>query len=695
MLSSYYGDILVRSLLLIALLGAAPAARAQGSDTARTTATARDSVRSAADSAARARVFRLGTVEVLASDTAAPGHAFSPRVNAADLRRRDRTDAAAALDLLPGVTISAVGPRNESGVFVRGLDLRQVPLFIDGIPVYVPYDGYVDLRRFTTFDAATIEVQKGFSSVLLGPNALGGAINIVSRVPVAPWELDVGTGAFSGDGIKGYINAGTRQRLWYAQVGGSKIRQHDFPLSDDFTPALAQGAGDRVGSRRDDSRVSAKLGFMPERGGEYVAGYADQRGSKGNPPYAGPSTTQSLRYWRWPEWNKKSAYVVTTTPVSGSVSLLGRAYYDRFDNTLESFDDSSFTTQNRGYAFTSIYHDDTYGGSLQLGGITSGPQRLALAAHYKLDRHREYNVGEPERVFRDRTFSFAAEDHVRITDALEATAAVSYERRNALRAEGLDDDGNVIPLEPGHGDSWNPEVALTYGEAWGSLRASVARKTRFPTIKDRYSYRLGSAIPNPDLEAERATHYELAYRTPAAARWSFGASVYAYDIDDAIQQVDSVTTDSTGAYLFQLQNVGRSRAAGGEVEVGVHATSWIDALASYSYIHRRNVSQPSVYPTDVPRHKLLAQLLARPSRLVDVTVGAEWNSWRYGTSGGQRLDGFTTVEAQAGVNLPRGVRVELGSHNIFDENFELAPGFPQPGREVYINLRYSIAAVRP
>ncbi len=35
---------------------------------------------------------------------------------------------------------------------VRGYDVRQVPLYIDGIPVYVPYDGYVDFSRFTTAD---------------------------------------------------------------------------------------------------------------------------------------------------------------------------------------------------------------------------------------------------------------------------------------------------------------------------------------------------------------------------------------------------------------------------------------------------------------------------------------------------------------------------------------------------------------
>ncbi|HEU4551976.1 MAG TPA: Plug domain-containing protein [Chitinophaga sp.] len=70
-------------------------------------------------------------------------------VSAAQLKAFAKNDVAKAINLLPSVNLSAVGPRNESMVYVRGFDLRQVPLLIDGIPVYIPYDGYVDLARFT------------------------------------------------------------------------------------------------------------------------------------------------------------------------------------------------------------------------------------------------------------------------------------------------------------------------------------------------------------------------------------------------------------------------------------------------------------------------------------------------------------------------------------------------------------------
>jgi iron complex outermembrane receptor protein len=69
------------------------------------------------------RIFNLGEVRVL-------GHCSLDSVNTATSRQFEafnRLDVGRALNLLPGVNLSAVGARNESMVYVRGFDLRQVP----------------------------------------------------------------------------------------------------------------------------------------------------------------------------------------------------------------------------------------------------------------------------------------------------------------------------------------------------------------------------------------------------------------------------------------------------------------------------------------------------------------------------------------------------------------------------------------
>ena len=158
------------------------------------------------------RVFQLGEVTVYGS----PVDSINV-VSTQKIENFNRTDVSNALNLLPGITLANVGPRNESVVYLRGFDLRQVPVFIDGVPVYVPYDGYVDLGRFTTFDLSQINVSKGFASILYGANTMGGAINLVSRRPINKFEMNARAGIFSGDGFRWNVNAGTNLGNFYFQ----------------------------------------------------------------------------------------------------------------------------------------------------------------------------------------------------------------------------------------------------------------------------------------------------------------------------------------------------------------------------------------------------------------------------------------------------------------------------------------------
>jgi iron complex outermembrane receptor protein len=124
------------------------------------------------------------------------------------MEQRDRHDITEALSLMPDVSVGRTGMRNEAIVQVRGFDLRQIPLFVDGIPVYLPYEGTVDTGRFLTFSASEISVSRGFSPVSYGPNTLGGAINVVSRRPTRPVEAVARGGVFSGNGWKADCAAG-------------------------------------------------------------------------------------------------------------------------------------------------------------------------------------------------------------------------------------------------------------------------------------------------------------------------------------------------------------------------------------------------------------------------------------------------------------------------------------------------------
>lgn len=111
-------------------------------------------------------VFQLGVISV-GTETAQKIEAN--RVDAQEMQARGDTDVGQAISRVPGVVIREGGRRAESQASIRGFDSRQITLNVDGIPVYLPYDGNIDLSRYLASDFSRIEVQKSLGSLLQGP----------------------------------------------------------------------------------------------------------------------------------------------------------------------------------------------------------------------------------------------------------------------------------------------------------------------------------------------------------------------------------------------------------------------------------------------------------------------------------------------------------------------------------------------
>nr|WP_254086177.1 TonB-dependent receptor [Dawidia cretensis] len=493
------------------------------------------------------RTFQLGEVEIVGIRD----QDSTQRVSAATIQKFNRNDVSNALNLLPGVSLANVGPRNESVVYVRGFDLRQVPVFIDGVPVYVPYDGYVDMGRFTTFDLAEVNVSKGFASILYGANTMGGAINLVSRKPVKKLDLNGSAGIFSGDGYRWHVNAGSRFEKFYVQLGASQLKQDYYPLSDDFTFRTNQYSDERQNAYRDDLKFSVKAGFTPNATDEYVVGYVNQHGEKGTPPYIGTDPAMRARFWQWPMWDKQSLYFISNTAMGEKNTIKTRLYYDTFVNELFSYDDTTYTAITRPYAFKSYYDDYTVGGHAELASRIFTAHVLKLAVQLKRDVHRENNAGEPQRTFIDNTTSIGLEDTYQLTPAISIIPGVSFNTRKSDQAEDYNATTQAISDFPSND---NTAVNAQIGISWSinprhTLFGAVARKTRFATIKDRYSYRMGQALPNPDLTAEVAVNYDLRYTGKLTPALDIQASVFRATLPTSSSKSTTLNRDASSCKI--------------------------------------------------------------------------------------------------------------------------------------------------
>ncbi len=633
--------------------------------------------------------FALGEVRVSASQPQTPLNPVATSVSGEDITRFGRDTLGQALNLLPGVTFST-NMRNEQTITVRGFDGRRTPLFLDGIPVYIPYDGQVDFGRFLTFDLAEIEVAKGFSSIALGPNTMGGAINMVTRKPKAAFELRGQAGLASGGERKVSANLGSNQGAWYVQAGVAATSADSYPLSSDFAPTPLEDGGRRNNADRKDSKLSLKLGITPGNGSEYAFGLASQRGEKGQPPNTNPRA-MPLNFWRWPGYDKDSLYFIADQRLGSSEKLKVRLFRDDYAYNMACFSNANYNVGRNcqfGTPLAPVFaiEDSVSGASFILESTRFAAHVIRVAYHHKTDTHDERTTGATT-AYRDRTQSFGIEDTIRLTDRLDLALALSRDEETALTSGNF---GN-----PADQAKTNAQAGLFYLLEDGTqLYTTLARKSRFPSIRERFSQQVGTqggmltGVANPNLGAETARHLELGVRT-RVDKWSLEAALFHARIDDSIQ---SVTFTSGGRMMGQLRNVGEAVNKGMELSAR-YAAPGLTAGSSYTYLARRNIDTPNLPATDTPRNKLFAfadWLFAPNWHLVAAldaengrTVSTAINRAAYAPAGG-----FALLHLKLQYAIAPGVQLEFGANNLADRNVQLMDGLPLPGRVLFANLNF-------
>ena len=634
---------------------------------------------------------------------------------------RNSLDEAASL--IPGVSASNTGgARNERLIFVRGFDRFQVPLLIDGIRVYLPADNRLDYGRFLTPDIATIQVAKGYASVLDEPGALGGLVNLVTRKPSDALELE-GRGTLTLDRGLDYAGynlfglVGTRQDRYYAQGSYTRNVRDHFDVAGGFTPTPNEDGGEREFSDTRDWRMNVKAGFTPNATDEYSISYTRQEGRR-NAPIETTFPLPAQRFWAWPYWNLDSLYFLSTTALGSAATLKTRAYRNGFANLLRSFDNRSQATQTLPRAFNSYYEDEAYGGSAQLDLQLTAANRLSLSSHYRRDRHVEYQqlfpsgATEPEQTSTEDTWSVAAENRLDLTPALALTAGASLDWRDLKRAEDFTGvpgtaAARAIDYPRRDASAWNAQGRLDWRpDAATALHASVSSRARFPTIFERFSSRFGGATSAPDLQEERATNFEVGGSRDFGAVRAESAVFYS-DLEDVIFAVPGLFYTCTGSAappptptpgcapqaVTQSRNVGSGRYYGAELSLAARPTRTLSLGGNYTYV-RRDLDDPSnaaFRPVGVPTHKAFLYADWKPAERVQVIPSIEVVSDRnlVNTAGTRYFRDGSYLLANLRIDFEpiAGVSLGLGARNLFDDDYQLADGFPEEGRSFFASVR--------
>lgn len=646
-------------------------------------------------------VYSLGELQVTArkpDQVSLSGTA----ITAQDLQKFEIRTVQQALNLIPGAVGSQTGgPRNEGVIYVRGFDRFETTISIDGIRVYLPADNRLDLNRFLTEDLSEVQVAKGYVSVINGPGAMGGAINLVTRKPDKPLVAELwATGGFDNDGgTNGYDLAGvvgTKQDKYYLQISGARDDYDHFRLAHDFQPTSVQPAGDRLHSYQHDWRINFKAGLTPNATDEYSINYLKQEGAKGA-PYAIYDPIATQRYWDWPVWNIASLYGLSHTQVSDKVFVDGKLYYNWLDNALYSYSDPDQTKMVNPKAFQSHYNDRSFGGSVQVGAELPGNSVRALF-DLREDRHVQDETTfaptftQPPQTSVEYTYSVALADTLHPMARLDVDLGVSYDWRHLKRAEDYANGLIHYPLADSH--ALNGQAAVTYHLSdTARIYADVSDRTRFPTLFDRFSSRFGGAISNPGLRPERAVNWELGGATQLTPKLQAEGAIFYSDVKDMIVSVPLIYQ---GTAVVQSQNVGSGRYYGWEVSLKARATDTLGLGGNYTYIQREvdNPATPGFQLIGVPHNKafLYADWQALPALTLTPSLDIASNRGTTNTAGTLYFQTGAYVLANFSLRWRISDHVEAlaGIKNIFDRNYQLAYGFPEPGRTEYVTLHFHL-----
>ena len=559
--------------------------------------------------------------------------------------------------------------RGETELSVRGSDSRQAAVLVDGLPLSLGWDHRTDPSLVPLTGARRLTLVRGLSTLLSGPNVLGGMIEVdiaggpsesapsgmlrpqvslatgldqsaarvIAASAAAP--IDLGSGLLT---LRGGGAWRAREGLVLgrgARTGGSG----DSEPGEGTDPGQVDDAALRTNSdlRQLDGFASLRLeGASGAYAGLTATAY---RAERGVPPEL---HVDEPRLWRYSDARRALGVMSAgsgrrATPWGrGSIEM--SAGINGGSVAIEAFSDR-------------LYQDVVgreWGDERSISGrvlvahsLPAGAEIRAAVTHADI-RYDERIDADAASRYRQRLSSVGAELQTLLFSRAVVTGGAVYDRASTPES------GGRPPLDALARVGWRFGATTFAGSGNLRLHASVSERARFPALRELYSGALARFEPNPDLRPERLLGAEIGATLLGGAAAEAGLSMQAVVFHHGLR--DAVVRITTPAGLFRRVNRDEIRSAGMEV------------MASWS-------------PDGALRGVMLsADVLAQRVRLRDLTAAPGDPVVRHAEHQPE-LRGSLDV----GLPLPLGIRA-LGSLHYTGRQYCM---HPELGREVELEAQ--------
>jgi iron complex outermembrane receptor protein len=523
-------------------------------------------------------------------------------VTSKDIDRQHASKPEDVLRAMPGLDLIYMsGDANASIPVLRGLGQSfagtTTQAYLDGMPVE-PLD---ITRRYLWYmvDPSSIdriEVVRGPSSVLYGPSAMGGVINVITKRgsgdPFA--EVVMGLGSHDGRSISlsaggsygdfdAYFSASIKETDGFKQVSGPPA-----PWAAWYTADYA----DLDGRDSESQKLNGRLTWWISEDTDLSVGvyHFDNEGSVlgGHPNYRVEQ--------------EGTVYNTALTHRFGEHVFRGKITYSDVSAPERTYDGIAWGGTTLALAGWDDEYEESIAVDLQLDLKLLPNNTLTLGGawwdgEYSAAEYNTSNVKIWSSERKSKTYGVFVQDEHRFGN-LTLTLGGRYDIY-----EHYDSESNGAGIPDADDKVFTPRAALNYRlNNEFSLYSSAG--TAYIPASNGYKYRSGATwLDNPDLKPETSTSYEVGVKYRSPTRDLEGSAALYHTIYE-----DKIAVANVGAQR-QFQNIGETEVHGLELELRSRLGRYWQPFFNYTYTDSEITKNPNDttlegnVTANTPRHK--------------------------------------------------------------------------------------------
>lgn len=475
------------------------------------------------------------------------------------------------------------------GVQLQGFSSDYVMVLVDGQPMLGRNGGNFDLSRISVTNVERIEIIKGASSCLFGSDALGGAINIITRhgalVPQVHASLLYGS--------LNIVDATVEAETPFANQRGSVVLSGNYYRTDGFNTNKKYMSDGTTTPPYENYSFQGRSRYRTSKGGTLGATFR----------YAARNSTM-LRDWSNDQINEDTQSdrdlnlsLNYDHQFSNGLRSMTRYYVNLFENEMqaswikqntlisaEKFNQQSHRLEQQ-FAYAPFSNLKLTGG---LGGSIERMRDEGIENTPNLNTAFAYMQGEWQTLKRLQTTIGLRYDHTNAySGRMSPSLGLQYELSSTLTAKAGVGAGFKSPDHKMlYQTFFNPSANYMVVGA-DRVREVIEAMDNSGEISSKNNYMLNLAANN--LKAEKSLSNNIGFVWAPNVRSRTEVTAFYHRIDNQINNI-MVATGTNVGQIYTYRNLPKAVNKGFEVSTSYQLTSDLQVSAGYQYLIAKDLS---------------------------------------------------------------------------------------------------------